>query len=82
MTNPYAALGVPNGADKDTCKKAYRRLAKQFHPDLNPGNAEAEARFKEINEAWESIESGRLVIEAPKRDVLVHDSLFTFVTIP
>lgn len=82
MTNPYSVLGVPNGADQDTCKKAYRRLAKQFHPDLNPGNAEAEARFKEINEAWESIESGRLVLEVPKRDVLVHDSLFTFVCVP
>jgi molecular chaperone DnaJ len=48
----YEVLGVSRDADEDTLKKAYRRLAKQYHPDVNPGNAEAEAKFKEVNEAY------------------------------
>lgn len=49
----YEVLGVDKNAGEDEIKKAYRKLAKQYHPDLNPGNAEAEAKFKEISEAWE-----------------------------
>ena len=53
MTNPYEALGVARDASPDEIKKAYRSLARQFHPDTNPGNADAEARFKEIAVAYE-----------------------------
>ncbi len=49
----YEVLEVGREADADTLKKAYRKLAMQFHPDRNPGDAEAEARFKEAAEAYE-----------------------------
>jgi molecular chaperone DnaJ len=48
----YKVLGVKDSAGADEIKKAYRRLAKQFHPDANPGNPEASERFKEIGEAY------------------------------
>src|SRR3954453_5240545 len=49
----YAALGVPKDADAAAIKKAYRKLARDLHPDKNPNNAEAEARFKEVSEAYD-----------------------------
>jgi len=47
----YAALGVPRTASTDDIKKAYRKLARKHHPDVNPGNKEAEEKFKAISEA-------------------------------
>ena len=49
----YEVLGVGKTADEKELKNAYRKLAKQLHPDANPGDATAEAKFKEINEAYE-----------------------------
>lgn len=49
----YEVLGLSKGASESEIKKNFRRLAKENHPDVNPDNAEAEARFKEINEAYE-----------------------------
>jgi len=49
----YQILGVPRNADEKTIKKAFRRLARENHPDLHPDDAAAERRFKEINEAYE-----------------------------
>lgn len=49
----YEILGVDRNATEEEIKKAYRRLAKKYHPDLNPGDKEAEQKFKEINEAYE-----------------------------
>src|SRR5438034_3250189 len=49
----YEALGVPKNASAADLKKAYRKLARQYHPDKNPGDAEAEKRFKEIQHAYD-----------------------------
>lgn len=49
----YEVLGLQKGADENEIKKAYRKLAKKYHPDTNQGNKEAELRFKEITEAYE-----------------------------
>ena len=49
----YDILGVDKNASQDEIKKAYRKLAKKYHPDLNPGNNQAQEKFKDINEAYE-----------------------------
>lgn len=49
----YEVLGVDKSVSEDDLKKAYRKLAKKYHPDLNPGDKEAEQKFKEVNEAYE-----------------------------
>jgi curved DNA-binding protein len=50
--NLYELLGVARDAEADTIRKAYRKLARQYHPDVNPGDAAAEERFKEISQAY------------------------------
>ncbi len=53
MKDYYDILGVPKNATEKEIKSAYKRLAKKYHPDLNPGNKQAEEKFKEVNEAYE-----------------------------
>ncbi|MER2606503.1 MAG: molecular chaperone DnaJ [Siculibacillus sp.] len=55
----YEVLGVSKSADEKDLKSAFRKLAMQFHPDRNPGDAEAEAKFKEINEAYDVLKDGQ-----------------------
>lgn len=55
MANPYEMLGVPTNASQDEIRKAYRKAAKETHPDLNPGKPEAESRFKQISAAYDII---------------------------
>src|ERR1700746_2177412 len=61
MPDPYTVLGVSKTASQDEIQKAFRKLAKKHHPDLNPGNKEAEAKFKEIRQGNE------LLSDAEKR---------------
>src|SRR4026208_1580411 len=52
-SNPYEVLGVAKNASDEDIKKAYRSLARQYHPDANPGDAEAEEHFKEVQGAYD-----------------------------
>jgi len=53
MTDPYQLLGVPRTASEEEIKKAYRKLAKKLHPDVNPGNKKIETQFKEVTAAYD-----------------------------
>src|ERR1700730_8363900 len=59
--DPYTTLGVKKDATEDDIQKAYRRLAKKLHPDLNPGNKTAEEKFKEVTAAYD------LLVDTDKR---------------
>jgi DnaJ-class molecular chaperone len=59
----YSVVGVNKNAAADEIKSAYRKLAKAYHPDRNPGNAEAESRFKRIAEAYETLSDETLRAE-------------------
>lgn len=67
----YEVLGVEKSADEAAIKKAYRALAKKYHPDMNPGDAEAEKKFKEASEAY-------AVLSDPERE----GSMTSMVTPP
>jgi DnaJ-class molecular chaperone len=53
MKDPYKTLGVERGASADEMKRAYRKLAKKLHPDLNPGDSKIEQKFKEVSQAYD-----------------------------
>ncbi len=57
MQDPYKVLGLEPGASDEEVKQAYRRLAKKYHPDLNPGDAEAARKMQEVNEAYDQIKN-------------------------
>jgi DnaJ-class molecular chaperone len=67
--DPYTVLGVKKDASQDDIQKAYRRLAKKLHPDLNPGNKQAEEQFKEVSAAYD------LLGDAEKRARFDHDEI-------
>src|SRR3981081_3513602 len=52
VTDPYKTLGVDRKSSDEEIKKAYRKLARQYHPDRNPGDSSSEERFKEVQEAY------------------------------
>lgn len=58
MKNPYDVLGVPHDATEDQIQKAYRKLAKQYHPDRNPGDDDAVVKYREVQEAYDYITNG------------------------
>lgn len=57
MADPYQVLGVDRNASDDEIKRAYRKLAKKYHPDANPGDAAAAKKMQEINEAYDQIKN-------------------------
>ncbi len=57
ITDPYKVLGVDRNATDEEIKQAYRRLAKKYHPDLNPGDQEAARKMQEVNAAYEQIKN-------------------------
>ena len=58
MRDPYEVLGVDRNASDDEVKNAYRKLAKKYHPDLNPGDESAAEKMNEVNAAYDAIRNG------------------------
>lgn len=57
VNDPYQVLGVSHNASEDEIRQAYRRLAKKYHPDLNPGDAQAAQKMNEVNEAYDLLKN-------------------------
>ena len=73
----YEVLGVDKSASDDVIKKAYRKLAKQYHPDLNPGDKNAEAKFKEVNETRTSAAARAAEIRMPAAQAVLILPIFS-----
>src|SRR5215475_8195909 len=76
MADPYQTLGLTKTATDADIRKAYRKLAKEHHPDLNPGNKDAEARFKDISAAY------ALLSDPEKRRASLRPSAGSIATMP
>jgi DnaJ-class molecular chaperone len=63
--DPYQTLGVKKDASQEDIQKAYRRLAKKLHSDLNPGNKEAEEKFKEVASAYDVLGDADRLVAVP-----------------
>src|SRR3954465_5134386 len=59
MTDPYEILGLSRTASDEDIRKAYRKLARKYHPDLNPGDKSAEERFKNVQEAYDALSDSK-----------------------
>lgn len=64
VNDPYQILGVSRDASEDEIRQAYRRLAKKYHPDLNPGDAQAAQKMNEINEAYDLLKIRRPTVSS------------------
>ena len=78
MRDPYNVLGLDAGASDKEIKTAYKKLAKKYHPDLNGGDKEAEAKFKEIGAAYSALTDPKSNPEMPQGfgDFNFHDPVF------
>ena len=74
--NPWETLGVAPGASKSEIRKAYRRLARRYHPDLNPDDPEGEERFKEVQAAYEALTEGPVRSEARSHPLSMDEDPF------
>ncbi|MGV2806474.1 DnaJ domain-containing protein, partial [Clostridium perfringens] len=74
-TDYYTELGVSRQSTTAEVRQAYRRLAKRYHPDVNPGNAEADAKFKLIVEAYETLSDEQLRAAYDERQASANPSL-------
>ncbi|MBR0462373.1 MAG: J domain-containing protein [Erysipelotrichaceae bacterium] len=78
MKDPYSVLGVSKDASEDEIKEAYRKLAKKYHPDLNPGDEAAAARMQEVNAAYDQIKNPSANQQNPYADPGAYSSYSNF----
>ena len=71
----YEVLGIDKSADEAAIKSAYRKLAKKYHPDVNPGDKTAEEKFKEVNTAGRCVRPSSAPSTGPRRNIFAPSSL-------